>query len=106
MVLHKAIKILGKINEMRYDDVTIRYEGLFDMVKVISEYKQQHPRSYERNRGRDGSKAMSYYLPDDILELLHQKSKREKISKSELVLEGLKYILREEITQTQPKSSN
>jgi len=71
------------------------------MVKVISEYKQQHPRSYERNRGRDGSKAMSYYLPDDILGLLHQKSKREKISKSELVLEGLKYILKDELKETQ-----
>ena len=56
----------------------------------MSEYRMQHPRSYERNRGRDGSKAMSYYLPDDIIELLNLKSAREKCTKSELVLEGLK----------------
>lgn len=68
--------------------------------KVMSEYRMQHPRSYERNRGRDGSKAMSYYLPDDIIELLNLKSAREKCTKSELVLEGLKYILREEIRET------
>ena len=30
--------------------------------RVMSEYRMQHPRRYERNRGRDGSKAMSYYL--------------------------------------------
>lgn len=76
------------------------------MSNVVSEYKQHHPRSYERNRGRDGSKAMSYYLPDDILELLHQKSKREKIFKSELVLAGLKYVLRDEIRETPYNPSN
>ena len=83
-----------------------RVHEVFDMSNVVSEYKQQHPRSYERNRGRDGSKAMSYYLPDDILELLHQKSKREKISKSELVLAGLKYVLRDEIIETFSNPSN
>lgn len=73
--------------------------------KVISEYRMQHPRSYERNRGRDGAKAMSYYLPDDIIDLLNLKSEREKCTKSELVLEGLKYILREEIREAKLQSS-
>ncbi len=73
--------------------------------KVISEYRMQHPRSYERNRGRDGTKAMSYYLPDDIIDLLNLKAAREKCTKSELVLEGLKYILREEIRETKLQSS-
>ena len=72
--------------------------------KVISEYCMQHPRSYERNRGRDGAKAMSYYLPDDIIDLLNLKSEREKCTKSELVLEGLKYILREEIREAKLQS--
>ena len=72
--------------------------------KVISEYRMQHPRSYERNRGRDGAKAMSYYLPDDIIDLLNLKSEREKCTKSELVLEGLKYILREEIREAKLQS--
>lgn len=72
--------------------------------KVISEYRMQHPRSYERNRGRDGAKAMSYYLPDDIIELLNLKSAREKCTKSELVLEGLKYVLREEIREIKLQS--
>lgn len=67
--------------------------------KVISDYRMQHPRSYERNRGRDGAKAMSYYLPDDIIDLLNLKAAREKCTKSELVLEGLKYVLREEIRE-------
>lgn len=73
--------------------------------KVISEYRMQHPRSYERNRGRDGAKAMSYYLPDDIIDLLNFKAAREKCTKSELVLEGLKYILREEIREAKLKST-
>ena len=73
--------------------------------KVISDYRMQHPRSYERNRGRDGAKAMSYYLPDDIIDLLNLKSEREKCTKSELVLEGLKYILREEIREAKLQSS-
>ena len=65
----------------------------------------QHPRSYERNRGRDGAKAMSYYLPDDIIDLLNLKAAREKCTKSELVLEGLKYVLREEIKETKLHST-
>ena len=73
--------------------------------RVMSEYRMQHPRSYERNRGRDGSKAMSYYLPQDIIDLLNLKSAREKCTKSELVLEGLKYILREEIRETKLHST-
>lgn len=73
--------------------------------KIISDYRMQHPRSYERNRGRDGAKAMSYYLPDDIIDLLNLKSEREKCTKSELVLEGLKYILREEIREAKLQSS-
>ena len=73
--------------------------------KVISDYRMQNPRSYERNRGRDGAKAMSYYLPDDIIDLLNLKSEREKCTKSELVLEGLKYILREEIREAKLQSS-
>lgn len=73
--------------------------------KIISDYRMQHPRSYERNRGRDGTKAMSYYLPQDIIDLLNLKSAREKCTKSELVLEGLKYILREEIREAKLQSS-
>ena len=72
--------------------------------KVISDYRMQHPRSYERNRGRDGAKAMSYYLPDDIIDLLNLKAAREKCTKSELVLEGLKYVLREEIREIKLQS--
>lgn len=73
--------------------------------KVISDYRMQHPRSYKRNRGRDGAKAMSYYLPDDIIDLLNLKAAREKCTKSELVLEGLKYVLREEIREIKLNST-
>ena len=59
--------------------------------------RERNPRAYERYRGKDGTKCMSYYLPEDIITLLNIKAAREGKTKSELVLEGIKYILRDEI---------
>ncbi len=72
-------------------------------VKSTSVYKIQNPRSYERYRGKNGAKPMSYYIPDNILTALDLKSKRDAISKSDLVVEGLKYILSDELKELKLK---
>lgn len=65
--------------------------------KVQRDPRKENPRSYERNRGRGGTKPMSYYLPDNIIKLLNVKAAQDGKTKSELVLEGLQYVLREEL---------
>lgn len=61
--------------------------------------KKANPKSYERYRGRGGTKPMSYYLPDDIIKLLNVKAAKEGKTKSDLVLEGLKYVLKDELQE-------
>ena len=70
--------------------------------------KKRNERSYERYRGRGGnSKPMSYYIPDTdeepILKALELKKSRDGISKSDLVVEGLKYVLSAEIKELKEK---
>lgn len=62
--------------------------------------RKSNPKGYERNRGRGGTKPMSYYLPNDIITLLNIKAAKENKSKSEIVLEGLRYVLRDEIKES------
>lgn len=61
--------------------------------------RKSNPKGYERNRGRGGTKPMSYYLPNDIITLLNVKAAKEGKTKSELVLEGLRYILKDELKE-------
>lgn len=75
--------------------------------KVIKA-KKRNERSYERYRGRGGhSKPMSYYIPDTpeepILKALELKKSRDGVSKSDLVVEGLKYVLSAEIKEIKEK---
>lgn len=72
-------------------------------TKQKVDYKQKNPRGYIRNRGRNGAKPMSYYIPEDIINLLNLKAARDGKTKSELVVEGLKYVLREEIKEEKAK---
>ena len=70
--------------------------------------KKRNQRSYERYRGRGGnSKPMSYYIPDTpeepILKALELKKSRDGVSKSDLVVEGLKYVLSAEIKEIKEK---
>ena len=70
--------------------------------------KKRNERSYERYRGRGGhSKPMSYYIPDTpeepILKALELKKVRDGVSKSDLVVEGLKYVLSAEIKELKEK---
>ena len=70
--------------------------------------KKRNERAYERYRGRGGnSKPMSYYIPDTdeepILKALELKKSRDGVSKSDLVVEGLKYVLSAEIKEIKEK---
>lgn len=71
--------------------------------KAKKDPRKANPKGYERNRGKDGTKPMSYYLPQDIITLLNVKAAKEDKTKSELVLEGLRYVLREEIKEAKAK---
>lgn len=68
-----------------------------------SEAKKRNPRGYTRNRGKNGTKPMSYYLPQDIIDMLNIKAAKEGVSKSSLVVEGLRYVLKEEIKAAKAK---
>lgn len=70
--------------------------------------KKRNEKSYERYRGRGGhSKPMSYYIPDTpeepILKALELKKSRDGVSKSDLVVAGLKYVLSAEIKELKEK---
>ena len=65
--------------------------------------KKRNERSYERCRGKGGSKGMTYYVPDYILKAMELKKSKSGISKSDMVVEGLKYILSAEIKELREK---
>ena len=74
----------------------------------VAKVKKRNERAYERYRGRGGnSKPMSYYIPDTpeepILKALELKKSRDGVSKSDLVVEGLKYVLSAEIKELKEK---
>ncbi len=102
----KSLKGFAKIFKSRSEEKVVAevpVEKKPTYIRAESQYKREHPRSYERHRGRNGNKAMSYYLPDDIIQLLNIKAAQDGKTKSELVLEGLHYVLREEIREAQAK---
>ena len=68
--------------------------------------RERNPQGYERYRGRNNCKPMSYYIPDDLLKLLAIKSATDGKTKSELVIEGLRYVLREEIKADKQKKTS
>ena len=70
--------------------------------KVIKT-KKRNERAYERCRGKGGSKGMTYYVPDYILKAMELKKSRDGVSKSDLVVEGLKYVLSAEIKELKEK---
>lgn len=78
-------------------------------AKVVKEKRahdprKANPRAYERNRGRGGAKPMSYYLPPELIKLLNIKAAQEDKTKSELVIEGLRWVLREELKESNRKA--
>ena len=66
--------------------------------------KKRNEKSYERYRGKGHCKSMSYYVPDYLLKALElKKSRCSGVSKSDLVVEGLKHILSAEIKELKEK---
>ena len=47
---------------------------------------------------------MSYYLPPDLIKLLNVKAAQEDKTKSALVIEGLRWVLREELKEANRKA--
>ena len=66
--------------------------------------RKANPRAYERNRGRGGTKPMSYYIPPDLIKLLNIKAAQDDKTKSDLVVEGLRWVLREELKEANRKA--
>ena len=88
------------------EEKTEKVEKVTSPKKQKRSARERNPQGYERYRGRNNCKPMSYYIPDDLLKLLAIKSATEGKTKSELVIEGLKYVLREEIKADKQKKSS
>lgn len=101
MVLEKEVKrnpaLLAMLGGQTEDDSDTKEEKGAKVKKTKKDPKKVNPKGYERNRGKGGTKPMSYYLPQDIITLLNIKAAQENKTKSELVLEGLRYILKDEL---------
>lgn len=67
--------------------------------------RKTNPRGYVRNRGKNGSKPMSYYIPPELIRLLNIKAAKEDKSKSDLVVEGLRWVLREELKELKKETA-
>lgn len=86
------------------EDTEPKTERVSKDKKPKKDPRKVNPKGYERYRGKGGTtKPMSYYLPQDIIILLNVKAAKEDKTKSELVLEGLRYVLREEIKEAKAK---
>lgn len=53
----------------------------------------------KKGRGRDGTRAMSYYLDDEVVSALALKSLKESKTKSEVVRDALRKSLDKEIKE-------
>lgn len=89
--------LLAMLGGQAEDDSDTKEDKGSKVKKAKKDPKKVNPKGYERNRGKGGTKPMSYYLPQDIITLLNVKAAQENKTKSELVLEGLRYVLREEL---------
>ena len=47
---------------------------------------------------------MSYYIPPDLIKLLNIKAAQDDKTKSDLVVEGLRWVLREELKEANRKA--
>lgn len=91
------------------EDKTEKVEKVVSPKKQKRSARERNPQGYERYRGRSNGnpcKPMSYYIPDDLLKYLAIFSAKTGKSKSELVCEGLRYVLREEIKADKQKKTS
>lgn len=61
--------------------------------------REKNPNAYKRHRGKNQSKAMSYYLSEEIIGGIALKSIKEGISKSDVVRKALEEYLEMEIEE-------
>ena len=79
-------------------------------LKEVKEKKKRdprkaNPRAYERVRGAGGkSKPMSYYIPLDLIKHLNCAAAARETTKSSLVVEGLRWVLREKLKEANRKN--
>ena len=67
------------------------------VVKPKDDWRKKNPRGAKRDRGKNGSIPMSYYLPPEIIRCLNIAAATRGLTKSQLVLEGLQIVLKEEL---------
>lgn len=96
-IFDRTKKMIGKLGVNEQEEIKTTSSSPDKPISNIE--KKKINRSYIRNRGKGGSKPMSYYLPEWLIKALHEKSIKDNISKSDLVVEGLKYVLRDEIKE-------
>ena len=79
----------------------VKAEKEKDDVKPVKRLdpKKVNPQGYKRNRGKGGTKPMSYYLPDEIIKAINIKAANEGMTKSEVVLLALKLYLKDELKE-------
>lgn len=92
------LAMLGKQSEEPKE--TVKKEKV---VKPKEDWRKRNPRGYERARGKDGSIPMSYYLPPEIIRCLNIAAATRGLTKSQLVLEGLQIVLKEELKAEKQK---
>ena len=88
------------------EEKTEKVEKVTSLKKQKKSCRERNPQGYERYRGRNNSKPMSYYIPNDLLKHLAIFSAKTGKTKSELVCEGLRYVLREEIKADKQKKTS
>ena len=66
-------------------------------VQSTTTTKRRYDSAYKRNRGAGGTKAMSYYLPQNIIKAINMRSASVGITKSEVVLAALQTYLKDDL---------
>lgn len=92
-IFNRTKKTIDKLGVSEQEEIKTHSLSPEETTRNIAK-KEKRP-----HRGKGGSIPMSYYLPQWLIVALHEKSKNSGVSKSELVVEGLKYVLREEIKE-------
>lgn len=95
------MQMLGKKEEQedKLIEVEMTSEQFDDLAEKVKSSREQNPRAYERYRGSNNTKPMSYYLSDELIMALGIKSALESRDKSELVREALTVYLQEELAE-------
>lgn len=87
------LQMLGQKEEQQVEDKLIEVkmtdEQFDNLSEKVSSSREKNPRAYERYRGTGGTKPMSYYLSDKLIQALALRAALEDKDKSEIVREAL-----------------